>query len=353
MSVPTQPPSTLPLAVTQTKAFITGVADVALSPAERAFLARERPAGLILFSRNCRSREQIRRLVDEFCNAVGTDSLLVLVDQEGGRVQRLRPPLARLLPPAWTFGELWQQDPDAAIRAARLVARLAAFDLKPLGINTSCAPVLDLPVAGAHAIIGDRAYGTTPEAVVALGGGIADGLISGGVLPVMKHMPGHGRAETDSHLELPVVTTGASELDARDFEPFRRLSKLPAAMTAHVIYTALDPAHPASTSATVHAAIRCRIGFDGLLMSDDLSMNALSGLMASRAAAVLAAGSDLALHCNGSLAEMEAVAAASPELTGKALSRYERALAVTGRCSEPFDVAEAEAVLARLLGASA
>lgn len=332
------------------KAFITGVSGLELTDGERVFLARERPAGLILFVRNCQSADQIRALVREFKTAVGTERVLVLVDQEGGRVQRLKPPLARLLPPAAAYAALFAADPSAATEAARLVARLTADDLTSLSIDCNCAPVLDVPTPGAHDIIGNRAYGGTPKGIVALGRAVAAGLMAGGVLPVIKHIPGHGRANADSHLELPVVTAPPLDLGLTDFAPFVALAHLPAAMTAHVVYTAIDPDHPASTSPIViEQVIRRRMAFDGLLMSDDLSMKALTGSMQSRTHAVIEAGSDLALHCNGHLDEMRAVAAAVPKLAGKALERFEHALTVTRKTRQPYDRAAAEAALARMM----
>lgn len=332
------------------KAFITGLAGAELTADERAFLARERPAGLILFTRNCQDAGQIRRLVADFKAAVGSDRVLVLIDQEGGRVQRLKPPIARLLPPAAAFAAQFPGNPDAAAAAAHTVARLTADDLKSLGIDTSCAPVLDVPVSGAHDIIGNRAYSRDPGVIVHLGGAVADGLMAGGVLPVMKHIPGHGRALSDSHLELPVVTATEAELAASDLVPFTRLARIPAAMTAHVVFNSLDASAPASTSRHVtDAIIRGRIGFNGLLMSDDLGMKALTGTFAERTRAVIDAGSDLALHCNGDLSEMQAVASAAPVLQGRALQRFDRALAVARATPQPYDRAAAEAVLAELL----
>ena len=335
------------------KAFISGLAGLELAPGERAFLAAERPAGIILFARNCGTADQIRRLIAAALAAIGTDRVLVLIDQEGGRVQRLTPPLARLLPPAAVFAA-HHADEGAACQDATLLARLAADDLTALGINTNCAPVLDVPVPGAHDIIGNRAYAREPGRIVRLGRAVAEGLMAGGVLPVMKHIPGHGRALADSHLELPVVTATAAELEVSDFAPFRALKALPAAMTAHVVFMSLDAAHPASTSLKItRDIIRGSIGFDGLLMSDDLSMQALSGTFGERTRAVLDAGSDLALHCNGDLAEMQLVAAAAPALAGKALKRFEHAVAVTRAPRQLYDQALAEAALERLLATSA
>ena len=331
------------------KAFITGLAGLELTPSERALLRAERPAGLILFTRNCAESRQIQRLVADALDAMGTDRVLVLIDQEGGRVQRLKPPLARLLPPAAAFAA-HHADIDAACRAAFLLARLAADVLTALGINTNCAPVLDVPVPGAHDIIGNRAYGQDPGSIARLGQAVAQGLMAGSILPVMKHIPGHGRALADSHLELPVVTATAAHLGASDFAPFAALNALPAAMTAHVVFTELDASHPASTSRRVtQDVIRGQISFDGLLMSDDLGMKALTGTFGARTSAVLDAGSDLALHCNGDLAEMRDVAAAAPILSGAALQRFERALAVTRMPRQSYDLAAAEAMLERLL----
>jgi beta-N-acetylhexosaminidase len=334
-------------------AFITGLAGPTLLDAERSFLATSRPAGIILFARKCVAHDQIRRLVGDSLDAIGNSNTLVLIDQEGGRVQRLRPPLGRALPPAASFGTLYAHDPADACALARLVSRQNAEDLRALGINTNCAPVLDVPVAGAHDVIGNRAYGATPEQVAALGAEVAAGLAAGGVLPVMKHIPGHGRAGVDSHHDLPVVSTPRATLEATDFAPFRVLAHLPAAMTAHVLFTDIDGERPASTSPLVTAEIiRDAIGFRGLLMSDDVSMKALGGSIAARAAAVLQAGSDLVLHCNGVMAEMEAVASECPEITGASRERLEGALAVLQQ-REPFEPRLAEAAIARALSASA
>ncbi|MFA5950478.1 MAG: beta-N-acetylhexosaminidase [Hyphomicrobium sp.] len=335
------------------KAIIVGVAGQELSSEEASFLRAERPAGFILFSRNCANHEQIRRLVSEVKEAIGSGDVLILIDQEGGRVQRLRPPLGRTLPAAASYAGLYQQDPRRAAEAAFAAARLVAEDLRELGINTDCAPVLDVPVAGSHDIIGDRAFGSTPEQVATLGRAVAKGFLAGAVLPVIKHIPGHGRATADSHFDLPVVTASHAELSATDFAAFKALCDMPAAMTAHVVFTALDERSPASTSRIMtRDVIRGEIGFDGLLMSDDLSMKALSGGFKERAAAVIAAGSDLALHCNGRLDEMRAAAEGVPPLSGKALARFGRVLEIF-EARQPFDVALAERHLADVLGFSA
>ncbi len=330
-------------------ALIVGLSGLALTPDEARFLRAVRPCGIILFTRNVAEPDQIRRLVAAAHDAIGTSDILVLIDQEGGRVRRLRPPLGRDLPPAANYALLHALAPQAAIEAAFRTSRLLASDLKALSINTNCAPVLDLPVLGAHDIIGDRAYGMAASTIIALARAVADGHQAGGVLPIIKHIPGHGRACADSHHELPRVTTAHSELSATDFAPFAALANQPAAMTAHVVYESIDPIQPASTSQRlIETIIRREIGFDGLLMSDDLSMEALTGTITARCEAVIAAGCDVALHCNGVLAEMTAAAAVAPPLSGPALARFERAFAVTRR-SQPFDEAAALASLERVL----
>ncbi len=330
-------------------ALIVGLEGEALTEGEAEFLRTVRPCGIILFSRNCTTHDQIRALVDSARAACGTDVLLVLIDQEGGRVQRLRPPLGRLLPPAAAFGRFYEDAPEEALSAARHVAQLVAQDLAVLGINTVCAPVLDLPVAGAHDIIGDRAYGHDASRVIALGRAVAEGLLAGGALPIVKHIPGHGRATEDSHLGLPIVTATREELGESDFAPFKALAHLPAAMTAHVVFTAIDDGAPASISPRVTSGIiRGEIGFDGFLVSDDITMRALSGEVRDRAEAVIRAGSDVALHCNGDLDEMRAAAAGVPSLDGDTLRRFNAAFAALARAN-PLDVARAESSLARLL----
>lgn len=334
-----------------TSAFITGVAGEALSDAEAGFLRDTQPCGLILFARNCTGHDKIRRLVGDARAAIGSDDLLVLIDQEGGRVQRLRPPLGRALPAARAYASLFSEDPTTACEAAFLAARLLADDLRDLGINTDCAPVLDVPVAGAHDIIGDRAYGETPDQIARLARAVAEGFMAGGVLPVIKHIPGHGRATADSHLELPVVRETHAVLSQTDFAPFKALSDMPAAMTAHVVFSAIDADNPASTSERVtRDVIRGEIGFDGFLMSDDLSMKALTGTFAERTRAVLVAGSDVALHCNGVMSEMVAVARSAPSLAGDALRRFRAAIQVLSR-REPYDSGKAEQQLALALAA--
>jgi beta-N-acetylhexosaminidase len=329
---------------------ITGLSGTQLTDEERRFYREVAPAGVILFRRNVVDGAQLRRLVESVREAVGRDDFLVLVDQEGGRVQRIKPPVAPTLPAAATYGALFARDPEKAKRAAFLVARLTADDLRAFGITMNCAPVLDVPVEGAHEIISDRAYGRDPDRIIALAEAVARGLLAGGVAPVIKHIPGHGRANADSHFALPVVTAERQELSRTDFLPFKALARLPAAMTAHVVFSALDASNPASTSRVVtQDVIRGEIGFDGLLMSDDLSMKALSGPMRGRAEAVIAAGSDIALHCNGDMGEMREAAAGVPPLLGRASERFAAACACASR-SEPHDKAEALQLLAALTG---
>lgn len=332
-----------------TAAMIAGISGLTLTADERAFFKSVRPAGLILFTRNCANRDQIKALVADVRHEVGSDDFLVLIDQEGGRVQRLRPPLSRELPPGQAYGALYAHDRDRALSAAYLIARLTAQELRSFGIDTNCAPVLDVPVPGAHGIIGDRAYGNAPETISVIAREVAQGYMDGGVVPVIKHIPGHGRATKDSHLDLPVVTEPSDILSTTDFAPFRILNAMPAAMTAHVVFSAIDREQPASTSEIVtREIIRGEIGFDGLLMSDDLGMKALTGAMRARAESVIRAGSDVALHCDGNLGEMRVVAEGVPELAGKALSRFSHACAVRQRSAD-YDTEEALWFLEELL----
>lgn len=322
------------------RAFICGLAGLTVSADERAFLREARPWGLILFKRNVNSPDQVSELVASFRECVGWQAP-VLVDQEGGRVQRLGPPNWPSYPPGARFGALYDREPAVGLAAARLAGHLIAADLQPLGIDVDCLPLADVPVAGADAVIGDRAYGTEPGKVAAIAGAIAAGLQAGGVLPVLKHLPGHGRATADSHHRLPVVDTDRATLESTDFAAFKPLAKLPLGMTAHVVFSALDAVAPATTSVTiVQQVIRGFIGFQGLLMSDDISMGALSGTLGQRSEAALAAGCDVVLHCNGDLLEMTQVASVVPELAGDAAARAEAALAMR-HAPEAFDVAAA------------
>jgi beta-N-acetylhexosaminidase len=332
---------------------IYGCAATVLTAEERAFYADAQPWGFILFARNIADRDQVKRLVASLRETIGDPRAPVLIDQEGGRVARLRPPQWQARPAAERFALLHNDAPEAAHEAAYLNARLIAYDLAELGINVDCVPVLDIPVDDADPVIGDRAYGRDPTVIIELGRSVIEGMIEGGVLPVMKHIPGHGRANADTHLTLPHVTASREELSATDFVTFRSLSDCPMAMTAHVVYDAIDAQRPATTSARViKDIIRGEIGFDGLLMSDDLSMNALSGTLAQRAKASLLAGCDVVLHCNGKMDEMKEVATESKPLDGDALKRAEAALA---RLSPPdaFDAQAGTNRLNELLGKAA
>jgi beta-N-acetylhexosaminidase len=331
------------------RAFITGVSGLELSADERAFIRAERPWGFILFKRNIETPAQVVSLARELRDLIGNADAPVLIDQEGGRVQRLGPPYWPVYPPGAVFGALYDIDPELGFKAARLSSRLIAADLIDLGITVDCLPLADVPIAGADAVIGNRAYGTEPGKVAAIARAVTEGLEQGGVLPVLKHIPGHGRATADSHFRLPTVDMGRDELERSDFAAFQPLADLPMAMTAHVVFSALDPAHPATTSATIiRQVIRGVIGFQGLLMSDDVSMNALAGSIAERTRAIVNAGCDMVLHCNGKLDEMRDVARETPELTGEALNRANRALA-SRKAPQPLDRPAARAELDALI----
>lgn len=332
------------------RALILGCAGRTLEPEEAAFFRDARPWGFILFKRNIGTPDEVLALTDALRETVGRADAPILIDQEGGRVQRMGPPHWPKYPAGGRFGRL----NGSAAAMARLGARLMAHDLSSVGINVDCAPVLDVPVAGSHDIIGDRAYGSSPEAVAEIGRAVAEGLMAGGVLPVMKHIPGHGRAACDSHQDLPVVDASRETLAAQDFRPFKALADLPMAMSAHVVFSQLDPEFPATQSRVViEEIVRGAIGFDGLLMTDDLSMHALTGPFRARAEKAFSAGIDVALHCNGERAEMEAVAEGAPLLSGRALDRAARALARLGRDRGGFDVAEARARFEAGLSAAA
>jgi len=322
-----------------TSAAIYGCSGPVLTEDERAFFADTRPWGFILFRRNVDTPDQVRALVASLRDSIDDPSAPVLIDQEGGRVQRLGPPHWPKYPP----GEAYLRavnDPSSARELVRLGARLMAHDLKDLGINVDCVPVLDVPVPGAHDIIGDRAYAHDPDTVTQLGRAAAEGLLAGGVLPIIKHIPGHGRAFSDSHHDLPVVHADFETLDGWDFAPFKALSDMPMAMTAHVVYAAVDPKRPATTSKKAIRLMRDHLGFGGLIMSDDLSMKALSGTLTERAEASLKAGCDVVLHCNGDLTEMKAVAKGVGRLKGKARHRAAAALARIVHTPEPLDVVD-------------
>jgi beta-N-acetylhexosaminidase len=333
------------------RAFVCGCQGKELTPHERDFLRDSDPFGLILFKRNVDSPAQVRALIDDFRSCVGRTAA-VLVDQEGGRVQRLGPPHWRVYPAAARFGVL-----DIPVaekeRLVRRAAHLMGQDLFALGITVDCAPVLDVPVPHSHDVIGDRAFSDTPEIAARLGRAAALGLADAGVMPIIKHVPGHGRAGVDSHLDLPVVDAPLDLMIQTDFLPFVRNTDLPAAMSAHVVYTALDPDRPATQSPIVISYIRDEIGFGGLLFSDDLSMQALKGSLRARAEAAFAAGIDLALHCNGDLIEAEGVAAAAPPLAAAALARAERALTWRSDGAPRFDPVDAWAEIEAALAISA
>lgn len=319
------------------RAFISGCASTKLSDEEKRFFSETCPWGLILFKRNIEKPEQVTELVRSYREIVARADAPVLIDQEGGRVQRLGPPHWPDFPAAEKLATA-----SSSRESVSLGARLIAYELLRLGINVDCVPVADLRFPGAHDVIGDRAYGSEPGKVAALARAAAEGLMAGGVLPVVKHIPGHGRALADSHLELPKVAASRGELEQTDFAPFRALNDLPLAMTAHVIYEAIDPALPATISPTVVGeVIRGNIGFDGLLMTDDVSMKALSGSIGENTRAAFVAGCDLALHCNGKMDEMRSVAKNSPPLEGKAAERAKKALDRIASGAKPFDVAEA------------
>jgi len=332
------------------RAFITGISGPTLTADERTFLREQRPWGFILFKRNVENPGQVRDLVASLRDCIGEADAPVLIDQEGGRVQRLGPPHWPAYPPGAVFGTLYDIAPQLGLRAAELCAALIAFDLTDLGITVDCLPLADVPVPGADAVIGNRAYGTEPGKVAAIARAVTAGLKRGGVLPVLKHIPGHGRATADTHISLPVVATPLAELERTDFAAFRPLADLPMAMTAHVVFSDIDAAQPATTSATmIKRVIREGIGFQGLLMSDDVSMNALAGTIADRTAAIVAAGCDIVLHCNGRLDEMIAVAAGTPMLSGAAEARAAAALAARQAPDRGFDREAARAELAALV----
>jgi beta-N-acetylhexosaminidase len=331
------------------QAAIYGIEALELSDGERGFFRDAEPAGFILFKRNCETREQVLRLTDSLRALTGRAELPILIDQEGGRVARMKPPEWPAFPPAERFANLYQAAPSSAIEAVRSNSRALALMLRSVGVNVKAQPQLDVRQEGASDIIGDRALGSEPMQVAALGRAVLDGMASAGVVGIVKHMPGHGRALVDSHKELPVVTASAEEL-AMDLEPFERLAGAAMGMTAHVVYTAWDAERPASMSPVViRDVIRERIGFGGFLMSDDLGMEALDGDFASRAAGVVAAGCDVALHCSGKMEEMVEVAAAVPPMSPEGEARLARAMATTMIEPEGPDFAEAIATRDTLL----
>lgn len=334
------------------RAVFFGCEGTKLSAAERAFFREADPFGFILFQRNCVEPAQVVALTSELRDRVGRADAPILIDQEGGRVQRLKPPHWKRRPAMREVGAIYVRDPERGVRLAWGLARAMAAELTALGITVDCAPVLDVPVPDAHDVIGDRAFSTRAAAIAALGQAQIDGFLDGGVLPVVKHIPGHGRARSDSHHDLPVVDTDAGTLEATDFAPFRLLNHAPLAMTAHVVYTAYDSAAPATLSArTIAEVVRGSIGYDGCLMSDDVSMKALSGSFADRTHAALAAGCDVVLHCNGQMDEMKQIAGAAPRLSGDALRRANTALGAL-KPPKPVDLSALEDALAQAFGAT-
>ncbi len=332
-----------------TTAAILGCAGPTLSAEERRFFRDADPLGFILFQRNCETPEQVRKLVRDLRDSVGRAEAPVLIDQEGGRVARLRPPAWRKAPAAERFGALAAHDMEAALEAARLNAQLMGRELAGLGINVDCAPVLDLQFAGASNVVGDRGFAADPELVARLGRAVCEGLLAAGITPVLKHIPGHGRALVDSHHALPEVDAPLATLRQTDFVPFRRLSDMPWAMTSHVLYRAIDPERPATISPVViNDIIRGEIGFKGVLVSDDLSMEALRGDLGARTKRARTAGCDLALHCNGRPDEMRAVSAAAGSISVATAERLARNAAMTGKFA-PLNVVSAEARLETLL----
>jgi len=310
-------------------AVIYGCSGTSLTGAEREFFAANNPLGLIVFARNIEAPAQLRSLIEEFSEIVATSQPLVLIDQEGGRVARLGPPHWRKTMPAEIFGDLYRRDKEKGLEAARINAVIQGAELADIGITVNCTPVADLSWPETHEIIGDRAFGGEFEAVSALCRSVCEGHLESGVLPVIKHIPGHGRATADSHLELPCVDASLADLHKTDFAPFRALSDMPIAMTAHIVYSAIDPVQPATLSSTVISEIiRRTLNFDGLLLSDDLGMKALEGGFTDRAEQALAAGCDVVLHCSGVLEEMRDVAAGAGPLKGLSLERLEKALSI-------------------------
>jgi len=329
---------------------ICGCSGRTLTAAEGAFFEETKPWGFILFGRNVGDKDQLKSLTKALRETVADPSAPILIDQEGGRVARLKPPQWSERPPASAFGAMYLRDQESAREAVYLNARLIADDLEKAGINVNCAPLLDVPVEGADPVIGDRAFGTGPAVVIDLARAFIEGLLEGGVLPIMKHVPGHGRAFIDSHRDLPRIATEAAELSATDFVTFRSLNHCPMAMTAHVVYEAIDSQRPATTSPKViRDVIRGEIGFEGILISDDISMGALSGPISTRTKAALFAGCDIVLHCNGSMAEMEEVAEEARALEGAILRRADHVVSQVNRAA-PLERGAAEARLHELLG---
>ena len=330
------------------KSVIFGLSGSILSEEEKQFFSQANPVGFILFARNCQDPEQLKSLTNALRTLLGREDVLMLIDQEGGRVARLKPPHWRNTPAAGLFAEIADESISVAKKSVYANARLIANELNTSGINVNCAPLADVPIAGAHDIIGDRAYGDDAHQVSILGAEMAKGLLDGGVLPVLKHIPGHGRASADSHEALPVVTESLDILNRSDFIPFKSLAFLPLGMTAHILYTALDSEFPATLSRKVIDYIRRDIGFNGLLMSDDISMKALRGDLGELTERTLNSGCDIVLHCNGIMAEMQKIAEACPALNPKAEGRFQTALKQL-HAPYGFDYEEAEQMIESLV----
>tara|TARA_B100000315_G_scaffold256993_1_gene304430 strand:+ start:2666 stop:3679 length:1014 start_codon:yes stop_codon:yes gene_type:complete len=331
--------------MTQTRAVIFGCGGLELTPQEAEFFAETNPVGFILFARNCETPDQVRHLTSQLRDCVKSTNAPILIDQEGGRVARLRPPHWRNAPAAQVFAEMASRNMEQALEALTLNVRLIGQELRELGINVDCLPVLDIPQSDADLVIGDRAYGTEPGQVAALGRAACDALLKEGVLPVIKHIPGHGRATVDSHEALPRVDAEWSKLSATDFASFKALADMPFAMTAHVIYQAIDADRPATTSPrVVQEIIRGEIGFDGLLMPDDLSMQALAGSFAERTVAALDAGCDFVLHCSGDMTEMQEITGAASALSTAAQEKMQNTLSLI----EHYETVDKVSALQRL-----
>lgn len=324
------------------KAFISGCAGTILSQDELTFFKEHNPWGMILFARNIDSPDQVLALSQSFRDAVGRADAPVLVDQEGGRVQRLKPPHWPKYPAPKLYGDLYASDRETGKRAAFLGAQLIAADLSAAGITVDCLPCLDVHFEETVEAIGDRSFSSDPETVAVLGRAMCDGALAGGVLPVIKHIPGHGRAKVDSHYKMPRVSASLKSLETVDFRPFKALSGVSLGMTAHLLYESIDPDNPGTQSpAVINEIIRKEIGFDGCLMSDDISMKALGGAIGERSRKIWDAGCDLVLHCNGEMDEMQAVAEVAPHLAGRSLERCTKALAGLRPIVPGFDRAAA------------
>lgn len=331
------------------QAAIYGIAGTKLTNDDISFIKSYRPWGFILFARNIENRAQVLELTNQLRDVTGRDSLPILIDQEGGRVARLRPPHARLHPPAEVYGTIHSQNPEKAIEAARLGGYLIGQELRALGITVNCMPCLDVARGETSDVIGDRAYSDNPAVVSALGRSAAEGLMRAGVLPVIKHIPGHGRGAVDSHLSLPTVSASEDEMRKTDFLPFIACQDLPLGMTGHLKFTALDADNVSTQSDyIIQQLIRQHIGFDGLLMGDDISMKALSDTLPERALKTLQAGCDLVLHCNGDFVEMQALADILPCLQGKSLERAEKVQETLAE-TQPIEIADASELWGELL----